>query len=263
MNIARLALAAIGPALVCLHVIYAADRHAREPLHNVVRYVLLGVGAAALAGFIELEVWAWLGLTACATWGPVMFVITVFLFIAFLEELCKYGLLRAGARNDAAIDEPFDWVVYAVAIALGFAAAENLYHVFCGRNGMQIAALRALTAVPAHAMNGTLMGDRLARAALATGAESRRQRRLAIIEPTIWHGVFDSCAIGARQLDATRPSLAILLAVVLVLSILAQWVVAARRVLLHYRRSPMCLLPPILYPIARRVRAAPHARSRR
>jgi len=46
--------------------------------------------------------------------------------------------------------------VYAVYDSLGFAAAENLLDVY--DNGIAVGLLRAVTAVPAHALFGVIMG---------------------------------------------------------------------------------------------------------
>ena len=43
-----------------------------------------------------------------------------------VEEACKALCLFGAAKGDRALDEPFDWVVYSVSVALGFAALENV-----------------------------------------------------------------------------------------------------------------------------------------
>jgi hypothetical protein len=66
--------------------------------------------------------------------------------IAWVEEGSKRMLLLARGRRDRHIDEPFDWIVYAVAVALGFATVENLVYVL--ERGAGVGLLRAFTAVP-------------------------------------------------------------------------------------------------------------------
>lgn len=243
---------AIGPALVIAHVMYAVDRREREPLRNIVRYVFLGALAGLLAALLEALVLTRLGKRS--GWGPLRLVGAVFLGIALIEEGCKLALLRTAGRRDREINEPFDWVVYAVAVALGFATLENLLYVLHDDHGLRLGVVRALTAVPCHALNGTLMGDRLARAALATGLRRRRLQWLALFEPTLWHGLYDGLALGAGHVQRHHAALAGCLGIALVVLIIAQWVVGVRRVLAHHRASPVCLLPPILYPLPRRVR---------
>ena len=81
-------------------------------------------------------------------------------------------------------DEPMDGVVYGVAVALGFATLENF--LFVTRLGLGVAWLRALFAVPAHALFGATMGyyagrtkfDRGRRARVGPAALSRRPGRV-------------------------------------------------------------------------------------
>ena len=53
-------------------------------------------------------------------------------------------------------NEPFDGIVYAVMVSMGFAAVENVMYVLQG--GMDVALVRAFSAVPAHATFGIIMG---------------------------------------------------------------------------------------------------------
>lgn len=235
---------AVGPGFLLLHLVYAFDRHDKEPWRNVGRYVLLGAAAGLLAALVEVGWQRFLPRSASV--HPVAVIVAMFLGVALVEEGAKYALLRFGARRDRHITEPFDWVVYGVTVALGFATLENLAYVLPG--GWRVGLLRAALAVPAHALDGTLMGDRLARAAVATDpVAARRERRLAVIEPTLWHGAYDSLAVGSVifATDAARTACVAGFA----LLVLAQWVVAARRVRRHWRVVTEKRVPPILYPL--------------
>lgn len=53
-------------------------------------------------------------------------------------------------------NEPFDGITYAVMVAMGFATLENVFYVRDG--GLEVALLRMLTAVPAHATFAVAMG---------------------------------------------------------------------------------------------------------
>jgi protease PrsW len=180
---------AIGPGLILLHLSYVVDRH-REPVWNVVRYVIAGAVAVFLASWLEtsLGVAAWL---TRADEAPVGFMVVMVLGVGAVEEGFKLLVLGRRSRHDHALDEPFDWVVYAVAVALGFATLENVLYVAQG--GMPVAVARAFTAVPMHALCGTMMGWRLARAAIDP-ATATRERLLAFVEPTLWHGIYDALA---------------------------------------------------------------------
>jgi len=51
-----------------------------------------------------------------------------------------------------------DGVVYAVMVSMGFAAIENVFYVFYSDDQIITAVSRSLTAVPAHACFGVIMG---------------------------------------------------------------------------------------------------------
>ena len=93
-------------------------------------------------------------------------------------------------------NEKFDGIVYAVFIALGFAAIENIMYVF--RGGYNVGYVRALTAVPAHALFGTVMGYYFGHARFYP---KRRTYNLflAFLMPFIWHGLYDFLVMSQRQ----------------------------------------------------------------
>ena len=60
-------------------------------------------------------------------------------------------------------NEPIDGIVYGITASLGFATLENLYYVYLLADyfevtSMQLATVRAFSAVPAHASFGIVMG---------------------------------------------------------------------------------------------------------
>lgn len=242
-----LASLAIGPCFLLVHVAYAADRHDKEPKSNILKYALLGGAAALLAVVVEVIVLRILG-----DEGVFRLILAMFLGVALVEEASKLFCLQIRGRSDRHIDEPFDWIVYAVTVSLGFATLENLSYVL--DKGASVGLVRAFTAVPEHALLGTLMGDRLARASLASGRDRVRQLRLALLEPMIWHGVYDTLAVGTERSVEGSPALGMVLILAWLASIVALWSVCVRRVLAHRRAAPMCLLPTVLFPLPRRLR---------
>src|SRR5581483_6753264 len=86
---------------------------------------------------------------------------------AAVEELCKWLIFLALIYWWEEFDEPLDGVVYGVALALGFATVENV--LFVVRGGLGLGILRAIFAVPAHALFGAAMGFYLGRAKLGRG----------------------------------------------------------------------------------------------
>ena len=85
-------------------------------------------------------------------------------------------------------DEPLDGVVYGVALALGFATVENVLCVV--RDGLGIGVMRAMFAVPAHALFGAAMGFYFGRAKFDQGGKLWRDRAF-LLAPTAFHGGYD------------------------------------------------------------------------
>ena len=231
---------AVTPVVLLVHVIWMVDRPRREPVRNVIRYV----GAGALAGAVAIVLEMMLdpidaqlgrsGLHWLARFG------LVFVGVGLLEELCKFGWLALAARADAALDEPFDWIVYSVSVSLGFAALENIRVLW---QGAAAGWTRAFFAVPLHALVGTLMGYHLARAMRDGPATAAKRRWLAVLEPALWHTAYDDLIFEMRAQPDTRAGLFTLFLVI----VGALWVLAVRRTALLWR-TEQALPPPILAP---------------
>ena len=113
--------------------------------------------------------------------------------VALSEEGFKYLLLKKRTWNSPAFNCRFDGVVYAVFVSLGFALWENISYV--GMYGMQVAILRAVTAIPGHACFGVFMGVwyGLAKKFALYGNDEKANRycKLAVIFPVLLHGSYD------------------------------------------------------------------------
>jgi RsiW-degrading membrane proteinase PrsW (M82 family) len=243
---------AMGPAALLVHVAWMLDAPRREPWRNVLRYVIAGVVSSALAWLTEGLATPLLVATDDPGTGWPLRLLIVFVGIAMVEEGWKYFCLTRAAQGDHELDEPFDWVVYAVAVALGFAAVENVRVLW---QGAGVGWVRAWTAVPAHALDGTLMGCRLAAAMRAGPGRGARQRWLALVEPALWHTAYDHLLFQVRATPGPVTGLFVLWFAV----VGAQWIVAARRVsvLWKHAQGP----PPILLPLESlsRLRGKPEA----
>lgn len=240
---------ALGPGFLLVHAIYVADRHEKEPIRNLLRYSIAGALLCVPAAIVEGALLRVPALSAAASpeGGFVALAVSALLAIALVEELAKRVAIHLCARRDRDLNEPFDWIVYSVSVSLGFATFENVLFVIEG--GVAVGLVRALTAVPAHALNGTLMGDRLARSAAGRG-RGRANRWLAVVEPALWHGAYDFLVLSAVRASSRGDSrLTPTLCAALFALIAAQWAVGVRRVRAMQREAPSTRrLPPILYP---------------
>lgn len=113
--------------------------------------------------------------------------IKAFFIVGFTEEFSKYIIVRYYAQTREAFDEPYDGIIYAVMVSMGFAATENIFYVLEG--GYQVALLRAFTAVPAHATFAILMGYYMGKAKFS---ENRIKLNLiGLLLAILFHGAYD------------------------------------------------------------------------
>ena len=185
------------PCVAILWWLFSSDRHP-EPPRVVAITVLLGGLSTIPIVIVELLVQRTLGLPD----QPLTIIHAValsFLVAALVEECFKFAVLRSYSMTHDSFDEPFDGVVYGAAASLGFAAAENVLYVFAQESSaasLGVAILRALTAVPLHAICGILMGS-----CLGIAHFSRSSRLgwtlLGVIGAIGIHGLYDSFVFGS------------------------------------------------------------------
>jgi len=143
-----------------------------------------------------------------------------FALAACPEELLKYTVLVFYCLKLKDFDEPMDGIVYGVAVSLGFATLENILYVMNG--GTQVAIMRALTAVPAHALTGAIMGYYIG-SILNTPEKRTSLMILALLIPTLLHGAYDFPLMYLKE----EPSKSWVLLLFL-LVIITQWKLALR-----------------------------------
>ena len=150
-----LILAAIVPAIFLLVKIYQADRSEKEPPQLLGSLILRGVFATMIAIVLER-----LGDRLLPRWmDPYSLeyqLVENFLIVGLAEEGSKYFLMKGRTWNSPAFNYSFDAVVYGAFVSLGFALWENISYVMM--YGLDVAVLRAVTAIPGHACFGVFMG---------------------------------------------------------------------------------------------------------
>lgn len=144
---------ALAPVLAIMWFIYLKDKYEPEPIKHILISFILGCLSVIPALALEFSLGAVfpennMDVMTTAIWA--------FLIVAGSEEFCKYFMLQWYAFRQKEFDEPFDGIVYGVMVSLGFAAVENIFYVMDG--GLGVGLLRMLTAVPAHASFGVIMG---------------------------------------------------------------------------------------------------------
>ena len=147
---------ALAPCLVLALFIYCRDKHEKEPIPVLLLCCVFGVVCAFPAGYWNSFMFLAMGYDLGGQNGWLSSFFAAFFVVGIGEETCKFIPLMLYAYRRPSFNEPFDGIVYAVMVSLGFAAIENVDYVLEG--GMGVAFLRALTAVPMHTAFAVVMG---------------------------------------------------------------------------------------------------------
>lgn len=182
----NLLLLAIAPVFSIILYIYIQDKYEKEPTRLLISSFLFG---AIVSVFIVFVLYFFTGRLIPITdefsiWQQ---FIQAFIVVALAEEFSKYVIVKYYAQPKKAFNEPYDGIIYAVMVSMGFACTENIMYVLDG--GYETAILRAFTAVPAHATFGVLMGYYMGKAKFSN---HRLVLNLTgLLMATLFHGAYD------------------------------------------------------------------------
>ena len=181
-----LLLLSIAPAMIIIVFIYLKDKFEKEPIHFLFKNFLMGAFfsilvtlllGTLLSNFLQLN-------DAKSIFQQ---FIKAFIVVALVEEFSKYIIVKYYAQKNKEFNEPFDGIVYAVMVSIGFAALENILYVF--QYGVSTGIIRAFTAVPAHATFGILMGYFMGKAKFSN--HRVYYNILGLTMATLFHGAYD------------------------------------------------------------------------
>ncbi len=188
MNI-LLILAVLPVYLLCIY-IYKKDKD-KEPKKLLGKLFIFGMISIIVAVILELL----LGIV----FNPkdntniIYQFISVLIGIAFIEEMCKWTILKLVAFNNKEFNHIYDMIVYSVYVSLGFAVVENVLYVTS--TGISTGIVRALISVPGHACFAIFMGYYLGLAKInqVNNLKSKYNKNilLSIASPTLIHTIFD------------------------------------------------------------------------
>src|SRR3982751_2904618 len=153
---------ALAPGVAIGIYIYLKDRHEREPIYLLLLSFLYGALSTVLTFLISYPIHLFF-LTKQTDVLDQFY--DAFFKVAFIEEFSKFVFVRFVLYQNKNFNEPFDGIVYAVMVGMGFAAVENVIYVF--QQGFVTGVLRVFTAVPAHATFAVIMGYFLGKAKFA------------------------------------------------------------------------------------------------
>jgi RsiW-degrading membrane proteinase PrsW (M82 family) len=202
----------LAPALFWLLYHRWKDRHRPEPVPAMVLAYVAGIGA----GWIGLAVYGWLywiGLTAdpygLAESNVAGLLAYTVLIVGPVEELVKFLPFIVICARLPAFDEEIDGVVYASAVALGFASYENFQYMRF-LEGVDLAA-RSIASPLMHAMFASVWGFAYGRARMR-GDSMVLACAAGLALSALLHGLYDFLALSVSPW--IRPTAALLILVI-------------------------------------------------
>jgi len=176
---------ALAPVVIIAVYIYIRDKYEHEPIGILLTTLVAGALICFPIMYFE-KLMVDLPIHPNSKLGDAAY--TAFAVASFVEESFKYLALFLLIWNNKNFNEKFDGIVYAVFISLGFAAVENIMYV--SSFGQSVGYMRAITAVPAHAIFGVAMGYYFG---IAKFYPIKRKLflKLAFLVPFLFHGFYD------------------------------------------------------------------------
>lgn len=223
---------AVAPAAVLLSFVYMRDACGRKPLRLVLKVYFLSFFLVIPAALLELGLLAAVGMSSWPD-EPAPLAVTALLavgLVGLVEEGGKFLSLRWLVFRHSEFNTPYDGILYAVAVSLGFATAENLFYVL-GASGtgamVTVIILRALFSVPGHALWGIMMGVYVGRAKFESDDSTRTRLLLTgLLVAILAHGLYDFLLFSVD--DGFDITVTLLLLLAFLATIVSTWVVALR-----------------------------------
>ena len=182
----NLLISAIVPVCIIIFYIYIKDKYEKEPK----RLLLLSFISGAIVSILITTI-LYSGFDVLLPLDNHFSIrqqfIKAFFVVGLTEEFSKYIIVRYVSQPRRAFNEPFDGIMYAVMVSMGFAATENIMYVLQG--GYQVALVRAFTAVPAHATFAILMGYYMGKAKFSNSKVLLNFTGLFLA--VLFHGTYD------------------------------------------------------------------------
>ncbi|MCK0180490.1 PrsW family glutamic-type intramembrane protease [Flavobacteriaceae bacterium S0862] len=182
----NLLVATTTPILIVIIYIYIKDKYEKESKRVLLVSFLLGAILSIVITTL-LYVFFDLFLPLPDNYSIWQQFVKAFFVVGLIEEFSKYIMVRYYAQPRKGFNEPFDGIVYAVMVSMGFAAVENLFYVLQG--GIEVALIRAVTAIPAHATFAILMGYYMGKAKFTNNRVKWNLIGLSLA--VLFHGAYD------------------------------------------------------------------------
>lgn len=214
MGTANLPIALSGaiPALIAMWLVDRMDRKRPEPARTRRMVAFVGMLSVIPALILEIAAGNTLGeqIAPRMTYQGASF--HAFIIAAAIEEACKIAVVYWVVWKRPEFDERMDGIVYASRAGLGFALVENIFYLLQQETlggQLQTWILRAVLAVPGHAMWTGMIGAMAARRRFDKKGLGLLGGYLLAVA---FHGTYDLCAFLQAPLhlegyDAYAPAL--------------------------------------------------------
>ena len=186
---------AIAPGIAICLFIYRKDKYNREPIGMLLLAFVLGMLSIIPAIAVQLS-WP-VNMQQLGNKGYLPLAFFTFVIVALSEEGSKFLMLRLFLFSRKSFDDPFDGIVYAVMVGMGFATVENIGYVY--EHGVATGILRMFLSVPAHGTFAVLMGYFMGYAKFTAGSRLPNYA-LALLLPVLFHGSFDFCLFSGSEI---------------------------------------------------------------
>lgn len=211
------------PTVLILLYVYRRHKYEQEPLSLLLK--AFGLGALSTI-FVVIVVYV-LGITANTGNHFADAIIEAFFMAAIPEELLKFAMLYLLIWKNKNFCERFDGIIYSVFVSMGFATLENILYVL--QSGTGTAIVRALTAVPAHALFGVAMGFYFSYAKFLPERKNK-YLALSIGMPILLHGIYDFILMWQANLFEHYPELSALLTIVFIAFVVFLWIQGFKKI---------------------------------
>lgn len=181
-----LLLSALAPVAAVIVYIYVKDKYEKESKRYLTLAFVLG-GVVSIIITTTLYLFFDLFLPLPDDFSIWQQFVKAFFVVGFIEEFSKYLMVRGFLQPRTVFNEPYDGIIYAVMVSMGFAAVENIMYVIQG--GINVAFLRAFTAIPAHATFGIIMGYYMGKAKFSKN--KFKWNLMGLFTAVLFHGAYD------------------------------------------------------------------------
>lgn len=196
----QIALSGAIPALVAMWLVDRLDRKRPEPARTRRLVAFVGMLSVIPALILEMVVMSQLGVHVEPQMTYQGATFQSFVVAAAIEEACKIAVVYWVVWRRPEFDERMDGIVYAARAGLGFALVENIGYLLQEQTlggALQTWILRAVLAVPGHAMWTGMIGAMAARRRFDKKGLGLLGGFLLAVA---FHGAYDLCAFAQQPL---------------------------------------------------------------